>query len=148
MPAGRFVKGSERKQKKLKLAKEVKACPFLMQLVGFRSWDVRPQAEEITAQDAAEGIALARSDMEQRVLAPTYYELSEGDKAFLEAMLVDEGESKIADVAQRMGVKSNYASQYRARLIEQGIIGERGRGRVGFDLPYFKEYLEEGLDTD
>lgn len=63
-------------------------------------------------------------------------------------MSVDEGESKIADVAQRMGVKSNYASQYRARLIEQGIIGERGRGRVGFDLPYFKEYLEEGLDTD
>ena len=47
-----------------------------------------------------------------------------------------------------MGVKSNYASQYRARLIEQGIIGERGRGRVGFDLPYFKEYLEESLDID
>lgn len=63
-------------------------------------------------------------------------------------MLADGGESKIADVAERMGVKSNYASQYRARLIEQGIIGERGRGRVGFDLPYFKEYLEETLAVD
>lgn len=131
-----------------KMVDAIGGFPFLMQLVGFRSWDIRPQAEEITVQDAARGIALARSDMEQRVLAPTYYELSEGDKAFLEAMLADGGESKIADVAERMGVKSNYASQYRARLIEQGIIGERGRGRVGFDLPYFKEYLEETLAVD
>lgn len=131
-----------------KMVDAIGGFPFLMQLVGFRSWDIRPEAEEITAQDAARGIELARSDMEQRVLAPTYYELSEGDKAFLASMLVDEGESRIADVAERMGVKSNYASQYRARLIEQGIIGERGRGRVGFELPYFKEYLEENLEID
>ena len=40
-----------------------------------------------------------------------------------------------------MGVASNYASQYRARLVEQGIIGTRGRGKVAFDMPRFKEFL-------
>lgn len=49
--------------------------------------------------------------------------------------------SLVADMAQRMGVASNYASQYRARLVEQGIIGARGRGKVAFDMPRFKEFL-------
>ena len=40
-----------------------------------------------------------------------------------------------------MGVASNYASQYKRRLL--GVIGERGRGLVGFDIPAFKEFLSE-----
>lgn len=60
-------------------------------------------------------------------------------------MLEDEGDSKLADIAQRLGVKSNYASQYRRRLLEQGVLGERGRGYVGFELPVFREYLIEQL---
>lgn len=49
--------------------------------------------------------------------------------------------SLVADIAQRMGVAGNYASQYRARMVEQGIIGTRGRGKVAFDMPRFKEFL-------
>ena len=56
-----------------------------------------------------------------------YRELFEQDVQFLEAMLPDSGDvSSISNVAKRMGVSSNYASKYRARLIEQGVIGERG----------------------
>lgn len=59
-------------------------------------------------------------------------------------MLLDGGGvSSISNVAGRMGVSSNYASKYRARLIEQGVIGERGRGRIGFDMPFFREYVEK-----
>jgi hypothetical protein len=32
-------------------------------------------------------------------------------------------------------------AQYRRRLIEAGVIGARGRGVVGFDLPFFRDYL-------
>ena len=42
-----------------------------------------------------------------------------------------------------MGFASNYASQYKRRLLEDGVIGERGRGLVGFDIPAFKEFLSE-----
>lgn len=128
-----------------KMVNAIGGFPFLMQLVGFRVWDVAPGAPVISIKDAVRGIDLAHGDMDQRVLAPTYYELSEGDLSFLMAMLEDETESRISDIASRMGVQSNYASQYRARLIEQGIIGERGRGKVGFELPYFKEYLQDRL---
>lgn len=87
------------------------------------------------------GVMLAQGDLGQRVLEPTFYELSDGDLAFLRAMLEDQDVSLVVDIAQRMGVASNYASQYRARLVEQGIIGTRGRGKVAFDMPHFKEFL-------
>lgn len=39
-----------------------------------------------------------------------------------------------------MGVASNYASQYKRRLLEDGVIGERRRG---FDIPAFREFLSQ-----
>lgn len=115
--------------------------PFMMQLVGYRSWDVSLGSCEITVKDVQRGVALAQGDLDQRVLEPTFYELSDGDLAFLRAMLEDQDVSLVADIAQRMGVASNYASQYRARLVEQGIIGTRGRGKIAFDMLHFKEFL-------
>ena len=127
-----------------RMVKAIGGFPFMMQLVGYRVWDQNPCEQVISENDVERGIELARSDMEQRVLAPTYRELSEQDVQFLEAMLPDSGDvSSISNVAKRMGVSSNYASKYRARLIEQGLIGERGRGRIGFDMPFFREYVEK-----
>ncbi|MDO4437605.1 MAG: ATP-binding protein [Coriobacteriaceae bacterium] len=117
--------------------------PFMMQLVGYRSWGLNPAAREITFEDVERGVTLAQQDLDARVLDPTYYELSRGDIRFLDAMLEDDGVSDLADIAERMGVTSNYASKYRARLVEQGIVGTRGRGRVAFDMPHFREYLLE-----
>lgn len=116
-------------------------APFMMQLVGYRSWDVSLGSCEITVKDVQRGVALAQGDLDQRVLEPTFYELSDGDLAFFRAMLEDQDVSLVADIAQRMGVASNYASQYRARLVEQGIIGTRGRGKIAFDMLHFKEFL-------
>ncbi|MDN0069557.1 winged helix-turn-helix domain-containing protein [Collinsella ihumii] len=76
------------------------------------------------------------------MLDATYRELSEDDLRFLTAMLEDEGASRVSDIAHRLGVSSGYAAQYKRRLLEQGVIGERGRGIVDFDIPFFREYLE------
>ena len=35
------------------------------------------------------------------------------------------------------------AHKYKRRLLEDGVIGERGRGLVGFDIPAFREFLNE-----
>lgn len=117
--------------------------PYMMQLVGYRSWARSPYTKEISLRDVREGSVLAQRDMESRIFDATYRELSEGDLAFLRAMLDDGHESRISDIAKRMGVSANYAAQYRSRLLEQGVIGARGRGKVGFDLPFFAEYLRE-----
>lgn len=117
--------------------------PFMMQLVGFRTWAVHPENTVISADDVSAGIKLANAEMRARILETTYRELSKGDLKFLRAMLPDEDESTVATIAKRMGVKSNYAGQYKRRLLEQGVIGERGTSAVGFDIPGFRELLEE-----
>jgi hypothetical protein len=115
--------------------------PYMMQLVGYRIWAESPQNAVITAKDAARGIKLAKQEMAEGILEYTFSDLSAGDKRFLAAMLQDEKESTLADIANRMNVKSNYASQYKRRLLEQGVIGETPFGTLRFDMPAFKEYL-------
>lgn len=62
---------------------------------------------------------------------------------FTHNLLPDSGPSRVSEIATRMGVASNYASQYKRRLLEDGVIGKRGRGLVGFDIPAFREFLSE-----
>lgn len=119
--------------------------PYMMQLVGFNMWEQALPNVRISRSDAETGIELALADMRDSIYQNTLAELSNGDVAFLEAMLPDDAISLMADVIKRMGVSASYASQYRLRLIDQGVIGERGRGRLGFDIPGFKDYLREEL---
>ena len=122
--------------------------PYMMQLVGYCAWSEGGAEEELAPDAVRRGIARARKEMIDGVLEYTYLELSQGDKRFLGAMLQDEGESSLAVIAERMGVRSNYASQYKKRLLEQGIIGERVRGYLRFDMPVFREYLAERLQEE
>lgn len=121
--------------------------PFMMQLVGYRMW-TQAQDGTITLEGANRGIANARRELRENILETTYQELSDGDLAFVEAMLPDDGASRVSDVAERMGKSSGYAAQYRRRLLEQGVIGERGRGKVGFELPGWRELVTEKLAED
>ena len=130
----------------LKTAVEaIDGFPFMMQLVGYRTWQASSSAL-IGLNEVLLGSSRAADDMKTRVLKSTLDELSDKDLAFLEAMLPDQGASAVADLAVRLKQTSGYISQYRRRLLEQGIIGTRGRGRVGFDLPELREYLPEYLE--
>ncbi|MBQ9058472.1 MAG: hypothetical protein IJ125_04760 [Atopobiaceae bacterium] len=115
---------------------------YMIQLVGYRTWNASDRVE-ISFEDVQRGIVAAQHDMEEHIYRSTYRELSDGDISFLEAMLGDAVESRLADVARRMGVKSNYASKYKSRLLAQGVIGERSRSTVfAFEIPGFREFFE------
>ena len=119
--------------------------PFMIQLVGYRMWARSPENDEISAEDARVGSALAQEELRSYVLESTYRDLSDGDVAFLKAMLPDAGQSLMKDVAARMGKSSSYASTYRERLLRQGVIGEPDRNAVGFELPGFREFFAERI---
>lgn len=128
----------------LRLAVEkISGFPFMMQLVGFRAWDANEFSPDITKADFETGVRLASEEMRDRILGATYRELSPEDRRFAFAMLEDEGDSAIADLELRLGRSSSQIAQCRRRLIDAGVIGERSRGVVGFDLPLFREYLLE-----
>lgn len=128
-----------------KAVRSIDGFPFMMQLVGYRIWNAAGDADIISEANVDAGSKLARLEMRDRILETTYRELSEGDLRFLVAMLEDPSESRVSEIAKRMGVSSSYASQYKRRLLDQGVIGERGRGVVAFDIPAFREFLREKL---
>ena len=119
--------------------------PYMLQLVRFRCWQATSPDGVISAQETRRGIQDAREDFRSHILAPTFRELSQIDLRFVEAMLEDECESRISDIAKRMGVESRYASKYRSRLLAEGVIEQVARGVVRFALPEFRAFIREVL---
>lgn len=116
---------------------------YMMQLVGFRTWNIAGETETIDEKAAERGVSLASGDFINGVVKKTCQELSDGDIAFLEAMLDDEGQpSAMGDIASRMGKTANYVRVYRTRLLEQGVISVPKRGYVQFDMPMLYGYLQ------
>lgn len=128
--------------------------PFLIQLVGFWICKLTDQSGAVPGKDmlideavATAGVQAARRRLGSLIHAPALQDLSHVDRTFLAAMAVDDGPSKMADVASRLGAGVNYASQYRLRLIAADMIHPAGRGRVEFRLPYLRDYLREHAAT-
>ena len=120
--------------------------PYMIQLIGFRSWQEARDSEEIAEEHVEEGIRIATEDLRHRVLRATLDELSMGDLSFLAAMLEDEKESAVADLGRRLDKPSGYVARYRKRLIDRGVIHSPWRGFLRFGLPGLREYLPEYLN--
>jgi hypothetical protein len=122
--------------------------PFLLQLVGAQTWRLHPDADEITVDDAREGVLRARRRRGALVHEPALTAASDIDTSFLLAMAQDDGPSRMSDVQRRLGVDVNYAGQYRLRLIAAELINATRHGYVDFALPYLREYLREQAAAD
>jgi chromosomal replication initiation ATPase DnaA len=123
-------------------ADNTQGFPFLIQLIGYHAFNQSDQ-EKITMDDVAAGIEDAQIDMESMIIDATIYDLSDMDMKFLIAMSGDDGDSRISDIADRLGVSAVYASVYRKRLIEQDIVSQAGRGKLAFNIPLLKTWIAE-----
>lgn len=114
--------------------------PFMIQLVGQHAFRNQGRGQ-IDEAAVSRGIGDARRKLGQLVHEPSLADLSEVDRTFLTAMSVDDGPSRMSDVAARMGVDSQYAGNYRKRLIDAEMIRPTAHGFVDYELPYMREYL-------
>lgn len=117
--------------------------PFLIQLIGHRMWGVTPASDEISASDAHKAVDGAIRRVGRLIHEPALAGQSEVARSFLAAMALDDGPSKTADIASRLGVDANYVSQYRLRLIAAELIAPTRHGYVDFTLPYLRDYLRD-----
>lgn len=132
------------------LTDAAEACggyPFMIQLIGQQCFK-RKRSNFITVDSVAEAAVVAKRKLGQLVHEPALADLSEVDRTFLVAMAADDGPSTMSDIAQRLGVNSQYAGNYRRRLIDAEIITISGYGQVDFELPYMREYLREHAVVD
>lgn len=117
--------------------------PFMIQLVGFHIWNQHPTRVTVTPDDVDAGVAAARRRIGQLVHEPSLRDTSAVDRTFLLAMAQDDGPSRFGDIATRMDVTLNYASQYRLRLLRAELIRDVGYGQIDFAIPYLREYLRD-----
>ena len=118
---------------------------YMMQLVGFRIWNQHPDEHEITREDTADGIKLALQEFRDRIVRVTYDALSAGDKRFLQVMATSDKDLTISEIAEQLGKTQSYATQYKNRLLGQGVIGESSNRTLRFDLPQMKNYVLDPL---
>lgn len=104
---------------------------------------LRPRHKQVSADDVNAGVVAARRRLGSLVHEPAISDLPGVARTFLLAMAHDDGPSRMRDIAARLDVDGNYASQYRLRLIATELIEPVGHGRVDFTMPYLREYLRE-----
>lgn len=115
--------------------------PYLVQLAGDYAWRHSPNSPAISLEDAQHSVEKSVSAIQTRVLSRVYDDLSDIDKQFLQAMSMDEGRSKMADIVHRMGQSDQYVQVYKKRLIDSGYVQRSGHGYVEFSLPYLDQYI-------
>lgn len=128
-------------------AQGTQGYPFLVQLVGYQTWNARRAQSAISAADARTGVDAAIRRVGRLVHEPSLSDLSDIDRSYLAAMSVDEGPSRTGEIAERLGVAVNYASQYRLRLLSAGLIQPVKHGYVDFTIPYLRTYLREHVTS-
>ena len=107
--------------------------PYMIQLVGFHAWQMRRHADApINLANVRAGAVEAENAMVDQIAGPTWNRLSTMDRRFLVAMLPDDPDSSLADIAERIGRSLQYARTYRARLIAAGAISPTDKARVQF----------------
>lgn len=116
--------------------------PFMIQLVG--QWAYRNAGDDVISLEAARrGIDTAKRKLGSLVHKPAVDDLSHVDRTFLLAMALDDGPSSIGEIASRLNISSQYANNYRRRLLEAQMIEQAGHGKLDFALPYLRDYLRD-----
>ena len=113
--------------------------PYMVQLVGY----YLSKEKNLDDKSVDKAIFLAKIELYKNVHGPITGGLSSKDRMFLWAMSQDEGRSEFGEIAKRMDVSTGYASKYRERLINAGVIYSSGYGELAFTLPFMKEYIEK-----
>jgi hypothetical protein len=114
--------------------------PYLIQLVGFWLWKTGNTA--LSSKDVENALVNSKAALFDNVYEIMFREISEKDREFLLGMQTDAGETQFGELIKRLDVTSGYASKYRQRLIQSGLIESTVHGRIAYAPPYFREFLE------
>lgn len=119
--------------------------PYLFQLLGYNILKITGDESKLEETTVDLAIMNAKRSLVDDVILPCLGPLSAEDKRFLKAMSVDNEESKVSDIRERLQVGKSHVQTYRKRLMEAGIIHSQSRGTLGFSIPYLGQYLRNEI---
>ena len=120
-----------------------RGLPYLMQLVGYYVVQYAQDTSSVDESVLAQAEEASLADLEANVFEPILAPLSNNDRAFLDAMAVDDGVTTTAALRARLGDGGPAIQPYRKRLIEAGVIEAPRKGELVFAVPYLADYLRK-----
>jgi len=115
--------------------------PYLFQLIGYHILKFLDRESKLTATIVELAVSHSKRALGSDVILPCLSPLSAEDKRFLRAMAMDNEESRVSDICDRLQVGKSHVQTYRRRLLEAGLIHSSSRGILAFSLPYLGQYL-------
>jgi hypothetical protein len=115
--------------------------PYLFQLVGYHMLKLLDGESRLTTTTVDLAVANSKRALASDVLLPCLNPLSAEDKKFLKAMAMDNEESRVSDICDRLQAGKSHVQTYRRRLMEAGLIHSSSRGVLAFSIPYLGKYL-------
>jgi hypothetical protein len=122
--------------------------PYLLQLVGYYLLEYTGESDIITDDTVRLAVNSAKRELIENVYLAGLRPLSKTDIRFLTAMAEEGENASIADIRKRLDVSQATIQQYRARLIDSGIVAPSARGELEFTIPYIGEYLRGEMTSD
>lgn len=126
--------------------------PFLVQLLGYHLFQrAAARGSGATVDDVNAVRDTVLDSLSQLVHDPALSHVPAGEKAYLTAMAeVQRGHEAVAsaDVAKRMGKRTQELSVVRDRLITRELIYSPRRGYLNFLIPYLGRHLTSGSTRD
>ena len=127
-----------------------KGYPYLVQLVGFLSWEAADElgSDRLDAHAVSAAIPRTLERLGVQVHQPALRDVPARQMDYLQAMAAIEeetGGTEIASsaLAERLGRPATSLSDIRARLIARDLITPAGWGLIEFAQPYLGQYLRD-----
>ena len=116
-------------------AKLTKGYAFAFQLLGYLLFEATEK--ELSAP------LLSQFDqyLEEYVYNKVWLGLSTVEKQILRAIETDDT-VQVGAIIEKLGMRKEYFSQYRDRLVKKGILAVPGWGQLAFALPRFKNFID------
>ncbi|SJZ98150.1 Cdc6-related protein, AAA superfamily ATPase [Pilibacter termitis] len=121
--------------------KSTKGYAYVFQLLGYYLWE-KELHEKITKEDILTILPAVQEELFRNVISKVISELSDMDIQFLEAMSKNDLPVKLQTISEELGKPNNYLANYRARLLDCGIIISPRYAYLDFSIPFMKEYFE------
>ncbi|MDD5885879.1 MAG: ATP-binding protein [Erysipelotrichaceae bacterium] len=119
----------------LKCAKLTKGYAFAFQLLGYLMFAKNKKEAD------KEILSSYDQHLDEYVYAKIWSTLSEVERKIVMSFQTNSSLS-VSAILERTGTKKEYFSRYRDRLIKKGILISPTRGKLMFNLPRFKEFID------
>ena len=124
----------------LRYARMTKGYAFAFQLLGYLLFEGKESGE-------SEKTILAKYDqyLEELVYRKVWTGLSAVEKQIL-SLFDDDATISVKAILDNLGMRKEYFSKYRERLIKKGIIISPSRGKLALALPRFRRFMDSRFD--